>query len=137
VAAGSWQTVAVAVLALALASLPASEVEAAGKGGSGRSGASGGRHSGKGHSGHHQHRHSSSAVAAGVFVGGAYWPWWDYPAYYPVIAVESVPVEYIERSEQEAQTPGDWLYCARTQGYFPYVGECAEGWERVPAAPLK
>ena len=49
------------------------------------------------------------------------WPWWDYPGYYPPVALAAVPVEYIERSEQETQTANDWLYCAKAQGYFPYV----------------
>src|SRR5262249_5115867 len=124
-----------AVLAAMLAGMPASEQAlAAGKGGSGRGG--GGHHSGKSHSGHH-HSHARNVVAAGVFVGGPWWPWWDYPVYHPPVAIQSAPVEYIERSEQEAQPAGDWLYCAKAQGYFPYVSECAEGWERVPAAPLK
>ena len=59
------------------------------------------------------------------------------PASYPVIAIEPVPVQYVERSEQEAQQFDHWLYCAKAQGYFPHVGDCPEGWERVPPAPLK
>ena len=116
--------------------MPASEqAQAAGRGGSGRGG---GHHSGMSHSGHHHnHNRASNVVAAGVFVGGPWWPWWDYPHYYPPVAMQPAPVEYIERSEQEAQPAGDWLYCAKAQGYFPYVGECAEGWERVPAAPIQ
>ena len=135
---GKGLTMGVAVLLAG--ALAADYATAAGKGGSGggsrASGKSGAHHSGKNHSRHH-HDHSRNAVAAGVFVGGPWWPWWDYPAYYPPVALSSVPVVYIERSEQEGQTTGDWLYCANAQGYFPYVAECAEGWERVPASPLK
>jgi hypothetical protein len=122
--------------------MPASEfAEAAGKGGSGGSGRSAGNHSGKGHSGKNHsrhHHHNRSAVAAGVFVGGLWWPWWDYPAYYyPPVPLAAMPVAYIERSEQEGQVATEWLYCVQAQGYFPYVAECADGWERVPVAPLK
>ena len=128
-----------ALAAVLVATLGIGMAAAAGKGGSGGrggSGKSGGHHSGKSHSGHH-HNRSATAVGVGVVAGSAWWPWWNYPAYYPPIAVDAVPVGYIERSEQETQAPGEWLYCARAQAYFPYVSECADGWERVPAAPLK
>jgi hypothetical protein len=66
-------------------------------------------------------------------VGGFFWPWGDYPPYYPLV---DTPVEYIERGEQEASA-ADWLYCGSARSFFPDVGECAEGWVRVPDANLK
>ena len=134
-----WEKPLCLALAVALAAtLGIGTAVAAGKGNSGASGGggkSGGHHSGKNHSRHHNQK--KAAVGAGVFAAGPWWPWWGYPGYFPAVAVAPVPVTYIERGEQEGQPAGEWLYCAKTQGYFPYVGECADGWERVPAAPLK
>jgi hypothetical protein len=138
--AGWGKPLWVALAAVLAGTLAVGGAQGAGRGGSGggksgASGKSGTHHSGKNHSRHHHN--NRGAVAAGIFVGGPWWPWWDYPGYYPPVARAAVPVEYIERSEQEKQTANDWLYCAKAQGYFPYVTECAEGWERVPAAPFK
>ncbi len=33
------------------------------------------------------------------------------------------------------QTPGSWYYCASSRGYYPYVRDCKEGWQTVPAVP--
>ena len=30
---------------------------------------------------------------------------------------------------------GMWFYCDSSKAYYPYVGECREGWRQVPAAP--
>lgn len=128
-----WQIHGLAVLAMILAGAPAGESAlAAGKEGAGRAAKSGGHHSGKGHSGRHHHHRSRSNAAFGAFRDSAYWSSWNYPSYYPL---PDMPVEYVERGEQEAQAADHWLYCAKARSYFPHVGECAEGWERVPAAP--
>ena len=34
-----------------------------------------------------------------------------------------------------AQAPGAWYYCDSAKGYYPYVGQCPEGWKTVPASP--
>jgi hypothetical protein len=34
-----------------------------------------------------------------------------------------------------AQAPSVWYYCDSAKGYYPYVGQCPEGWKTVPAAP--
>jgi len=130
------------VLAAMLAVGPATADAAKGRSGKGDSGAtgksgkshSGHRHSGHRHSGKHHHRHRSGH--AEFHWAPAFWPWWSY-ASYPVVTMEPVPAQYVERSEQEAQPLDHWLYCAKAQGYFPNVGDCPEGWERVPTAPFK
>ena len=69
-------------------------------------------------------------------------PVYTYPApvyTYPgaVIGSYSPPV-YVERGTNQAapaHAQGDWYYCAATKSYYPYVGECASGWQRVPAQP--
>lgn len=67
-----------------------------------------------------------------------YYPYYPAPIYYPppvVYAPSPViaapPPAVVERPA-EAST---WYYCASSRGYYPYVRECPEGWERVPSAP--
>ena len=133
-----WQKPGLLALALFVAGALAGETTlAASHGGSGKGGRSGGHHGGKNHAGGHHHP-GRSVAAFGVASVPAFWPWWNYPPYYPMVAMAPAPlVQYIERGEQEAQPEEYWLYCAKAQGYFPYVGECAEGWERVPTTPPK
>ncbi len=80
----------------------------------------------------HRHHHHRSRSDFGWIGGAAFWPWGDYPPYYPLV---DMPLDYIERGEQEIASADHWLYCASVRGYFPEVGVCAEGWERVPAVP--
>jgi hypothetical protein len=122
--------------ALAGAPAPADAKGRSGKDGSGASGKSGKSQAGQRHSGRHSGRHRHRSEHAEFYWPPAFWPWWDHLAY-PEIPTAPIPVQYVERSEQEAQPADHWLYCAKTQGYFPYVGECPGGWERVPSAPLK
>ena len=126
--------IALAFAAILAAPAPADARGGSGKGDSGATGRSGKHHSGHRHSGKHHHRHRHGH--AEFYWPSAFWPWWDYMAY-PVIATTPVPVQYIERSEQETQPVDHWLYCAKAQGYFPHVGECPGGWERVPSTPFK
>lgn len=84
----------------------------------------------------------------------AFYPWAAYPypygygysGYAPVIVAQpAAPTVYIEQaqqtapaqsaqSNQEAQS-SDWYYCRKPQGYYPYVRNCSQAWERVPAQP--
>jgi hypothetical protein len=65
-------------------------------------------------------------------------PWWEYPnPYYtqtPVVIEQ--PQEYIYQGSQTA-APNYWYFCQSSEGYFPYVKECPEGWMKVvPSPPL-
>ena len=93
------------------------------------------------HGGHHRSR-----AHFGVFIGApAYWyhpaPYYYYPpAYYypPVVAAPASPPVYIERgnaSSPSEQSQGIWYYCPEAKAYYPYVKQCAGGWQRVPAQP--
>lgn len=66
----------------------------------------------------------------------AYYPrYYDYPA---VVAVPYSPPQYIEREDDYAPSELDsnyWYYCNRPKGYYPYVRECRNGWQKVPAQP--
>jgi hypothetical protein len=99
-----------------------------------------------GHSGHgghggfhggHGHFHGRSHV--GVWVGSTWgygygpgWygdPWYGYQYPYGRTLVVQPPPVYIEQGgEPTAQM---WYYCARPQGYYPYVKNCSTAWRAV------
>lgn len=90
--------------------------------------------------------HYRSRAHFGVFIGApAYWyhpaPYYYYPpAYYypPVVAAPASPPVYIERgnaSSPPEQSQGYWYYCPEARAYYPYVKQCAGGWQRVPSQP--
>jgi hypothetical protein len=103
-----------------------------------------------------QHRGHGGGVRFGIslgvpFYGPAYYPvpYYAYPAPYygypaPAYAYPapaySGPQAYVEQGQAPAapapsQAQADWFYCAASNGYYPYVSECASGWQRVPAQP--
>ena len=104
-----------------------------------------------GYRGHYGHHHShGSHLSLGFVFGGPLWypgpvysypyPYASYPypyAYEPAIVVPPAPRVYIERDDRTAQesAPGYWYYCRESNTYYPYVKECAQPWERVPAQP--
>jgi hypothetical protein len=80
-----------------------------------------------------------------------------YDDYYPstVIVERRSPPEYVEKADIEGQpaTPSDqatatapapsqvkptnwWYWCESSKKYYPYVKECAGGFERVPPQPV-
>jgi hypothetical protein len=63
-----------------------------------------------------------------------YYPYSTYPYYPPRIIVPAAPTEYIER-DSGPPAPGYWYYCRASNGYYPYVKECPNGWERVSPVP--
>jgi hypothetical protein len=90
--------------------------------GKGRSGGARSAHSGHAGGAHH---HARSRVFVGAAFGApVVLPWWTY-APYPAPAA---PVYYIEQSDL---AEGEWLYCQEANAYFPYVADCAGGWQRV------
>jgi len=86
-------------------------------------------------------------VRFGVFVGApffypGYYPYYYpapyyYPPYYPPAVVQSAPTVYVEQATaQPAPAPVNyWYYCAQSKAYYPYVKECAGGWQRVTPQP--
>ena len=88
-------------------------------------------------------------MSFGVAVGGPwygyapyYYPYY-YPAYYypPVVAAPAAAPVYVEQgspqgSQGQAQGQANWwYYCNQSQAYYPYVRECAGGWQRVSPQP--
>ena len=107
-----------------------------------RSGRSGGGHSGGRHSvgtragGHH---FVAPRPHIGVFVRAPAYFYYPPPVYYypPLLATPSPPPIYLEQGTvpgAEMQSAGNWYYCADAQAYYPYVMECAGGWQ--PVAPI-
>lgn len=101
----------------------------------------------------HGHRHGGN-VRFGISLGFPIYapgyypvPYYAYPAYVypaPVYAYPGTgfysPPTYVEQGAAQAepapaQAQGDWYYCAPARAYYPYVGECPSGWQRVPAQP--
>jgi hypothetical protein len=109
---------------------------------------SGGFHGGGFHHGGFHH----SSVRFGVFVGapafafgyyGAPYYYPPYPYYYPseVGVPASAPV-YVEQgqpgptaSAPPAQNQSYWYFCRESNGYYPYVNQCAGPWQRVSPQP--
>jgi hypothetical protein len=77
--------------------------------------------------------------------GGYYADLWGYgypyryPAYYPptVVTVPVTPPVYIQQAPPVVQqnATGYWYYCTQPEGYYPYVKECPNGWQRVAPIP--
>ncbi len=89
----------------------------------------------------HGHSHVFLGFNFGVPVYSPYY-YAPAPIYYPApVVVQQQPMVYTERADlapaPAAPQQNYWYYCAATRGYYPYVQECASGWERVPAAPTR
>lgn len=90
--------------------------------------------------GHSHHRHAHVGVFIGAPLG---WPWWyGPPSYYypyqPIIVEPAAPIVYIEKGQVQApgyQASNYWYYCHSPDGYYPYIKECPDGWERVTPQP--
>lgn len=95
-----------------------------------------------GHGGFHGgHGHFHGRPHVGVWVGSAWrygdgpgWhgdPWYGTPYGYPygrTVIVQQPPVYIEQGGEPTAQM---WYYCARPQGYYPYVKNCGTAWRAV------
>jgi hypothetical protein len=94
--------------------------------------------------------HGGSRLHFGFAFGApAYWyqpfPYYYYPpasyyyppAYaYPPLTAPAAPTRYIERGDASQDTRRDyWYYCPETKTYYPYVKQCAGGWQKVDPKP--
>ena len=91
----------------------------------------------------------------GVFVGAPFydpfWPYYGYgygyglgyPYYYDygyprttIIRERALPEDYLPPPD-EVGAPQEqlWYYCRDPQGYYPYVSQCNQAWQPVPAVP--
>ncbi len=83
-------------------------------------------------------------VVWGPTWGPAWSPYWYPPPYYyppqqVIVVPPSQPPVYIEQNPPAEQQPAQqyWHYCKSAKGYYPYVKECPEGWQRVLPQPEK
>lgn len=88
----------------------------------------------RGHGRVHSHVGVGIVLDPFWFGPGYYPPPYYYPPYYypPMVAAPAPPV-YIER--EAPSDSGYWYYCAKPQGYYPYVKRCPGGWQPVPPEP--
>lgn len=130
-------TAAIAVVAV-LAALASPSLAIGADRGHGRGHAAHGGHHG-GHAHRHFHHDRHHRPHAGVWIGSSWgygpsWyddPWYRpyaYPYGRPAVIVQAPPV-YVEQGG--VPTAQMWYYCARPQGYYPYVNSCATPWRAV------
>lgn len=99
-----------------------------------------------GHRHFHHHRHHARPHV-GVWLGSSWsygygpgWygdPWYRpyaYPYGSPAVVVQAPPV-YIEQGG--VPTAQMWYYCARPQGYYPYINSCATPWRAVQPGSVR
>ena len=100
---------------------------------------------------HRGHRGGSIGFYFGApgpfFYPPAYYPPSYYPyhyAYPPVVIQQAAPPVYIEQGTPEAapapatpaaQAGNYWYYCNNPQGYYPYVQQCPQPWQKVSPVP--
>lgn len=87
-----------------------------------------GDHDGDDHFGH-EHRHHRHVL---VIIGAPFFP---PPVFEPTIAVPADGSAYIDPFTPPGMAPGYWYYCDDPQGYYPYVGDCPNGWQQVTPQP--
>ncbi|MDQ3186139.1 MAG: hypothetical protein M3Q16_06720 [Pseudomonadota bacterium] len=109
-------------------------------------------HDGHGHhwSGHHHHHHGGYwGIGPGFGFGppfgfGAFGympPFYPSPYYaYPARVVQpSPPPVYIQQQNAAQPSAGPqtnyWHYCQASEGYYPEVKECPNGWQQVAPQP--
>ena len=71
---------------------------------------------------------------------GYSWPYASYGSYYGpnIVLAPTRPPVYIEQGSApsiQALEPGRWEFCANPEGYYPYVKECAAGWQTLDPQP--
>lgn len=83
-------------------------------------------------------------VFLGLGVGPLWYPGYYYPVPPPVVVTSPPPLYvqpsapvYIEHSDSslDGGRSGYWYYCRHPEGYYPYVKQCPDGWQRVLPQP--
>lgn len=82
----------------------------------------------------------------GVYFGPVWGPaFYSSPFYYSpplVVAPAAPPPVYIEQHQAPvevapAASQQYWHYCNSSKGYYPYVKECPDGWQKVLPQPAR
>lgn len=92
---------------------------------------------GPGWGGHYGPGWRGNWAYSGGYYGGPYG--YSYPGYYSPPVVYAPPVAYALPPPPLVLTsqpqPAVWYFCQASGQYFPYVQECASGWQAHPAIP--
>jgi len=67
-----------------------------------------------------------------------YYPPYGYGGYYsyaPTYAPGYPQPAYASQGPTPMQQPSSWYYCPSSNGYYPYVRQCAAGWQQISATP--
>jgi len=80
------------------------------------------------------------AGGAGFIGGGPFWYPLDYESPYAIPFPNGYPPSPSEESSPSPNMQRDlplefWYYCRSPQGYYPFVGECPDGWIQVLPQP--
>ena len=96
----------------------------------------------RGHGWYAGHGYGHVNYGFGVYLGGPWYypgPYYYAPYYYPpAVAAPSYPTEYVERDSVAAapqRADPYWYFCPESNTYYPYVNQCAGGWQRVAPRP--
>lgn len=87
---------------------------------------------------HQPRTHVGLVIGAPVFD-----PWYRPAPWYPPTVIVTQPAPpppppvYIEQHEASVAPESYWYFCATAQGYYPYVRECPEPWQRILPHPAK
>jgi hypothetical protein len=82
---------------------------------------------GGGHAGPWRHYDRGSRFYwGGSIVVGPWFPYGYYPP--PPVIIQQQPPVYVQPGQQEENY---WYYCRDPEGFYPYVGNCADGWLKV------
>lgn len=83
--------------------------------------------------GHWQHGWHHGHIGWWWVVAGS---WYLYAApVYPYPDPWGPEVVFADTVPLDAADNGYWYYCTSAQAYYPYVKQCPEGWQQVPATP--
>ena len=75
------------------------------------------------------HFHSRVFIGSTIIAAPLFFP---PPYYYAPAPVYDPPPVYIEQAPDAAPQPEQyWYYCPAGRAYYPYVRQCADGWQRV------
>ena len=98
------------------------------------------------------HGHGGVHGSVGFYFGAPYpyYPYYASPYYYPypytptvIIPAPAQPQVYIQQDgqpqiQQQSQSPQSgyyWYHCDNPDGYYPYIKECPNGWQKVSPTP--
>jgi hypothetical protein len=77
-------------------------------------------------------------IASTYYYRPYYYPPYGYAPYYgyaPTYVPAYTQPSYVEQRPTPAQPAYSWYYCPSSNGYYPYVKQCSEGWQQISPTP--